>query len=589
MPRSRAARSCATRRPPTARASGCSMSATRNAVEAVYIPEDDRGTLCISSQAGCALDCAFCSTGKQGFNRNLTVGRDHRPAVASPTDAARRRRRRSPWVEHGRHPITNVVMMGMGEPLANFDNVVTAHAHHARRQRLRPVAPARDPVDLGHGAGAGPAARRVSGGAGGVAACAQRRAARSPGADQPQVSARPSCWPHACATSSARRAISSPSNTSCSTTSTTRPSMRASWWRCVRDVPCKLNLIPFNPFPEHRVPHQLAHAHPRVPARAAGRRARHDRPQDARRGHRRRLRAARRPGARTATSAVRLALNPPRCSAEPCHEAITRHPASLSAPRCSPPAPAKLAPARARLRPPARQLPPQPQDGSAPERARSCTPISRPATTSAARWTSRSRSSTRRSSSIPTTRRPTTSTASSTPSWARTRKAEQNFERALALAPNDPEIHHNWGWYLCQHKREREALAQFELAVRNPLYRTPEIALVNAGRCAQAIGDVRAAEGYFRRALVRAAGQRAGELRPRAARVQGRHATTRRAPGCARVMQTTTAAARSALSRHVHRAQARRPPGRALVHLAVAQSLSRSRPRPRRSPRGSCE
>ena len=44
-----------------------------NAVEAVYIPEDDRGTLCISSQAGCALDCAFCSTGKQGFNRNLTV------------------------------------------------------------------------------------------------------------------------------------------------------------------------------------------------------------------------------------------------------------------------------------------------------------------------------------------------------------------------------------------------------------------------------------------------------------------------------------------------------------------------------------
>ena len=45
-----------------------------NAVEAVYIPEDDRGTLCISSQAGCALDCAFCSTGKQGFNRNLTTG-----------------------------------------------------------------------------------------------------------------------------------------------------------------------------------------------------------------------------------------------------------------------------------------------------------------------------------------------------------------------------------------------------------------------------------------------------------------------------------------------------------------------------------
>jgi 23S rRNA (adenine2503-C2)-methyltransferase len=96
-----------------------------NAVEAVYIPEDDRGTLCISSQAGCALDCAFCSTGKQGFNRNLTVAEivgqlwhANRALVADGVTA--------PWVEHGRAPITNVVMMGMGEPLANFDAVVSA-------------------------------------------------------------------------------------------------------------------------------------------------------------------------------------------------------------------------------------------------------------------------------------------------------------------------------------------------------------------------------------------------------------------------------------------------------------------------------
>jgi len=81
------------------------------------------------------------------------------------------------------------------------------------------------------------------------------------------------------------------------------------------------------------------------------------------------------------------------------------------------------------------------------------------------------------------------------------RKAEQSFERALALAPNDSDVHHNWGRYLCQHKREREALAQFEIAVANSLYRTPEIALVNAGRCAQTIGDIRLAESYFRRAL----------------------------------------------------------------------------------------
>src|ERR1700676_888295 len=71
------------------------------------------------------------------------------------------------------------------------------------------------------------------------------------------------------------------------------------------------------------------------------------------------------------------------------------------------------------------------------------------------------------------------------------RKAEQSFGRALALAPGDSDVHHKWGGYLCQHKREREALAQFEIAVANSLYRTPEIALVNAGRCAQTIGEIR--------------------------------------------------------------------------------------------------
>jgi 23S rRNA (adenine2503-C2)-methyltransferase len=113
-----------------------------NAVEAVYIPEDDRGTLCISSQAGCALDCAFCSTGKQGFNRNLSTGEiigqlwhANRTLLADGTTA--------PWIEHGRPPITNVVMMGMGEPLANFDNVVRAlrlmlddHAYGLSRRRV---------------------------------------------------------------------------------------------------------------------------------------------------------------------------------------------------------------------------------------------------------------------------------------------------------------------------------------------------------------------------------------------------------------------------------------------------------------------
>ena len=95
-----------------------------NSVETVFIPEDDRGTLCISSQVGCALECTFCSTGRQGFNRNLSVAeiigqlwiankslrQDGGYELLSPNDRI----------------ISNVVMMGMGEPLANYDNVVTA-------------------------------------------------------------------------------------------------------------------------------------------------------------------------------------------------------------------------------------------------------------------------------------------------------------------------------------------------------------------------------------------------------------------------------------------------------------------------------
>ncbi len=90
-----------------------------SAVETVYIPEKDRGTLCVSSQIGCALDCSFCSTGKQGFNRDLTVaeiiGQLYVAAMSFHEPGERRERR-----------ITNVVMMGMGEPLLNFDNVVDA-------------------------------------------------------------------------------------------------------------------------------------------------------------------------------------------------------------------------------------------------------------------------------------------------------------------------------------------------------------------------------------------------------------------------------------------------------------------------------
>ncbi len=79
--------------------------------------------------------------------------------------------------------------------------------------------------------------------------------------------------------------------------------------------------------------------------------------------------------------------------------------------------------------------------------------------------------------------------------------AQQNFQKALELAPNDSEIRQNWGWYLCTHGRAKESIAEFEAAVRNPLYKTPDISLVNAAKCSAELGDVRQAEAYFKRAL----------------------------------------------------------------------------------------
>lgn len=91
----------------------------QNSVEAVFIPEDDRGTLCISSQAGCALACPFCSTGKQGFNRNLTAGE-----IISQVWLAKE----LIGCERGNNKrlITNIVFMGMGEPLLNLNPVISA-------------------------------------------------------------------------------------------------------------------------------------------------------------------------------------------------------------------------------------------------------------------------------------------------------------------------------------------------------------------------------------------------------------------------------------------------------------------------------
>lgn len=90
-----------------------------NSVETVLIPDGQRGTLCVSSQIGCSLDCTFCSTGKRGFNRNLSAAE-----IIGQVWVARRAF--MPFDNVSDRPITNVVMMGMGEPLLNFDNVVDA-------------------------------------------------------------------------------------------------------------------------------------------------------------------------------------------------------------------------------------------------------------------------------------------------------------------------------------------------------------------------------------------------------------------------------------------------------------------------------
>jgi 23S rRNA (adenine2503-C2)-methyltransferase len=95
-----------------------------NSIETVFIPEDDRGTLCISSQVGCALACTFCSTGAQGFNRNLSVAE----IIGQLAIANKSLRGEAGYdlLSANDRIISNVVMMGMGEPLTNYDNVVTA-------------------------------------------------------------------------------------------------------------------------------------------------------------------------------------------------------------------------------------------------------------------------------------------------------------------------------------------------------------------------------------------------------------------------------------------------------------------------------
>jgi 23S rRNA (adenine2503-C2)-methyltransferase len=122
-------------------AGGTGGTGRANVIETVFIPEDDRGTLCISSQAGCAVGCRFCSTGHQGFSRNLSTGEIL--AQLWHAEHALRRRLNTGAGERGERVITNVVMMGMGEPLQNYAALVPAlrvmlddHAYGLSRRRV---------------------------------------------------------------------------------------------------------------------------------------------------------------------------------------------------------------------------------------------------------------------------------------------------------------------------------------------------------------------------------------------------------------------------------------------------------------------
>ncbi len=216
--------------------------ASGSCVETVYIPQNGRGTLCVSSQAGCALDCSFCSTGKQGFNSDLTaaeiigqvwVANKSFGTVPAKMDRA----------------ITNVVMMGMGEPLLNFDNVVAAM--HIMME------------DLGYGI----SKRKVTLSTAGVAPMLDRLAEQidvslALSLHAPNDALRDKLvpinrkYPLAVILDACKRYIGGLGEKRTLTVEYTllagvndQPQHADELAALLRDVPCKINLIPFNPFP----------------------------------------------------------------------------------------------------------------------------------------------------------------------------------------------------------------------------------------------------------------------------------------------------------------------------------------------------
>lgn len=225
-----------------------------SSMEAVLIPDGDRRTLCVSSQVGCSLDCSFCSTGKQGFNRNLTAAEiigQLRVAILSygPVDTTEDLRR-----------VTNVVMMGMGEPLMNFEPVVDAmslmmedNAYGLSKRR----------VTLST-AGLVPGIDRLAEVADVSLAVSLHAPNDSLRSELVPLNKR---YPIAEVLAAAKRYLASCNDKRVVTIEYTlmdgvndQPEHARELVQVLKSLPCKLNLIPFNPFPNsgYRRPHREA-------------------------------------------------------------------------------------------------------------------------------------------------------------------------------------------------------------------------------------------------------------------------------------------------------------------------------------------
>ena len=280
----------------TARASGCCELESGQAIEMVFIPEPGRGTLCISSQVGCAMDCAFCSTAQQGFNRNLDTAE-----IVGQVWLANRELGYSP---DGDRVITNVVFMGMGEPLANYRNVVPA-AEVLMDDLGLDLSRRRVTVST---SGLVPQMIRIADETNVALAVSlhapndELRSELVPiNRKHPIAELLDACWHYV----EKQNARSVTFEYVMLDGVNDRPQHARELAQLLRGHPAKVNLIPFNPFPGHALPALERGGDRALPRPAAqGRRDRDD-PPHARRRHRRGLRPARRPRQRPRHDAAR--------------------------------------------------------------------------------------------------------------------------------------------------------------------------------------------------------------------------------------------------------------------------------------------